>query len=97
VKDIKNISLMKSEHTKFLQCLGIRGYIQKFPDWPRGSRTANGTTFCHWMQLFRYFVSQSSEFCRHNHLCCFWTSVYCCKHTFLYDSVRKHLDNPRIL
>jgi len=26
--------------------------------------------------LYRYFVSQSSEFCRHNPLCCFSTSVY---------------------
>jgi len=23
-------------------------------------------------------VSQSSEFCHHNLLCCFSTSVYCC-------------------
>jgi len=30
------------------------------------------------MQLYRYFVSQSSEFCRHNPLCCFSTSAYCC-------------------
>jgi hypothetical protein len=33
------------------------------------------------VQLYRYFVSQSSEssqFCRHNTLCCFSTSVYCC-------------------
>jgi hypothetical protein len=30
------------------------------------------------MQLYRYFVSQSSEFCRHNPLCCFSTSVCCC-------------------
>jgi hypothetical protein len=29
-------------------------------------------------------VSQSSDFCRHNPLCCFSTSVYCCKHIFLY-------------
>jgi hypothetical protein len=36
------------------------------------------------MQLYRYFVSQSSEFCRHNSLCCFWTSVCCC--LFRYDS-----------
>jgi hypothetical protein len=28
--------------------------------------------------LYRYSVSQSSEFCRHNPLCCFSTSVYCC-------------------
>jgi hypothetical protein len=52
--------------------------IQKFPDWPPGARTANGTALCHYMQLYRYCVSQSSEFCRHNHLCCFSTSVYCC-------------------
>jgi len=29
------------------------------------------------------FVSQSSEFCRHNPLCCFSTE-YCCKYIFLY-------------
>jgi hypothetical protein len=25
----------------------IRGCIQKFPDWPPGAGTANGTAFCH--------------------------------------------------
>jgi len=34
--------------------------------------------------LYRYFVSQYSEFCRLNPLCCFSTSVYCCKHIFPY-------------
>jgi hypothetical protein len=34
--------------------------------------------------LYRYFVSQSSEFCRHNPLCCFSTSVYCCERIFRY-------------
>jgi len=29
-------------------------------------------------------VSQSSEFCRYNPLCCFSTSVYCCKLIFRY-------------
>jgi hypothetical protein len=29
------------------------------------------------MQFYCYFVSQSSEFCHHNPLCCFSTSVYC--------------------
>jgi hypothetical protein len=43
--------------------------IQKFPDWPPGARTANGTALCHYVQLYRYFVSQSSEFWRHNPLC----------------------------
>jgi hypothetical protein len=28
-------------------CVTVRGYIQKFPDWPPGARTANGTAFCH--------------------------------------------------
>jgi hypothetical protein len=53
-------------------------FVQKFPDWPPGARTANGTALCHKVQLYRYFVNQSSEFCRHNPLCCFSTSVYCC-------------------
>jgi hypothetical protein len=30
------------------------------------------------VQLYRYFVSQSSEFCRRNTLCCFSTSACCC-------------------
>jgi len=30
------------------------------------------------VQLYCCFMSQSSEFCRHNPLCCFSTSVYCC-------------------
>jgi len=47
------------------------------------------------MQLYRYFVSQSSDFCRHNPLYCFSTSVYCClfryrlsPETFGYTLVR---------
>jgi hypothetical protein len=32
--------------------------IQKFPDWPPGARTVNGTALCHWVQLYRYFVTQ---------------------------------------
>jgi hypothetical protein len=44
------------------------------------------------LQLYRYFVSQSSEFCRHNSLCCFTTSIHCFERIFRYDSVRKLLD-----
>jgi hypothetical protein len=58
--------------------LHIGGCIQKFPEWLPGARTAKGAALCHWVQLYHYFVSQSSEFCRHNPLCCFSTSVYCC-------------------
>jgi hypothetical protein len=61
-----------------------RWCIQKYPDWPPAAITANGTALCQ-------YVSQSSEFFRHNPLCCFSTSVYCCC-LFLYDSVRKLLD-----
>jgi hypothetical protein len=48
------------------------------------TRTANGTALCHKVQLGRYFVNQFSDFCRHNPLCCFSTSVYCCKRIFRY-------------
>jgi hypothetical protein len=61
----------------------IRGCIRKFQDWPPGARTAKGTVLCHWVQLYRYFVSQSTEFCHHNPLCCFSMSVYCC-YSFRY-------------
>jgi len=35
------------------------------------------------VQLYCYFVSQSSEFCHHNLLCCFSTSVCCLFHSWL--------------
>jgi len=59
-------------HTPFI---GV--CYQKFPDWPPGARTANDTALCHKMQFYLYFVSHSSEFCRHNPSCCFSTSVCC--------------------
>jgi hypothetical protein len=62
----------------------VQGCIHKFPDWLPGARTSSGRAYCHCVQLYRYFVSQSSEFCRHNPLCCFSTSVYCCKRIFSY-------------
>jgi hypothetical protein len=81
-----------------IKFLITRGSIQKFPNWPPGARTANGTAVCHLVLLYRYFVSQSSEFCRHNPLCCFSTSVYCCcsfryrlsPETFGYSLVFRH-------
>jgi len=78
---------------------GIRGCIQKFPDWPPGTRIASGTALCPLVQLYRYFVGQSSDFCRHNPLCCSSTSVYHHHHHhhhnhhhFVIDSGRKLLD-----
>jgi hypothetical protein len=64
--------------------LRYEGVSKKFPDWPSGARTANGAALCHQVQLYRYFVSQSTEFCRHNPLYCFSTCVYCCKRIFHY-------------
>jgi hypothetical protein len=74
--------------------LDIRGCIQKFPDWPSGARTANGTALCHYMQLYLYLVCQSSEFCRHNPLCCFSSVYFFVVVYFVIDSVRKLLDTP---
>jgi len=36
-------------------------------------RTANGRDFCHQVHFYHYFVSQYSEFCRHNPLK--WTAT----------------------
>jgi hypothetical protein len=58
--------------------------IQKFLNWPPGARTANGIALCHQVQLYHYFMSQSSEFCHHNRLCCFSMSVCCCCCLFYY-------------
>jgi hypothetical protein len=69
-----------SEKDEVIKRHDVRERIQNFPAWPPGAKTANGTAFCHWVQLYRYFMSQ---FCRHNPLCCFSTSVYCCKRIFL--------------
>jgi len=64
--------------------LQVLGCIQKFPDWPLGAGTANGTALYHYVRLYRYFVSQSSEFCRYSPLCCFSNSVSCCCCLFRY-------------
>jgi hypothetical protein len=56
----------------------VRGCIQKFPNWPPGARTASGAALCHYIQLYRYFVSRCSKFCRHNPLSCFLTCDYSC-------------------
>jgi hypothetical protein len=71
------VSILHGARCKEISSPNIRWYIQNFPDWPPGARTANGTALYHKVQLYRYFVSQSSEFCRHKPLCCFSTSVYC--------------------
>jgi hypothetical protein len=57
---------------------------------PKVSGMATWHENCRWYsslslgEAHRYFVSQSSEFCRHKPLCCFSMSVYCCKRIYLY-------------
>jgi hypothetical protein len=96
--DMKGLGISTSGSPVRLFYMHIWGCIQKFPDWPPGARTANGTALCHLMQLYRYFVSQSSKFCRHNTLCCFSTRVSCCSfrhrlcpETFRYTLVYSQL------
>jgi len=74
----------KEHHLQNPNKRGIWGCIQKFPNWPPGARTANGTALYNLVQLYRHFVSQSSEFCRHNPLCCFSTSSTKGKRIFRY-------------
>jgi hypothetical protein len=39
--------LFLTEHHAMKAYWGNGGCIQKFPDWPPGARTANGTDLCH--------------------------------------------------
>jgi len=71
----------------------INECIQKFSDWPPRVRTANGIGLYHYVQLYHYFVSQSSEFFCHNPLYCFSVSVCCCVY-FIIDSIQKLLATP---
>jgi len=61
----------------------VKSFIQKFPDWPPGARTANVQLSATRYSCI-YFVSQSSEMCRYNPLSCVSMSVYCCERVFRY-------------
>jgi len=60
----------------------IRGCIEKFPDWPPGARTANGSPLPPGT-VYRYFASQSGEFCHHNPSRCFSTVLIVVAYTSL--------------
>jgi hypothetical protein len=54
------------------------------------SRPAAWSKNCKWYESHATRCSciafwEFSEFCHHNPLCCFSTSVYCCKHIFCYQ------------
>jgi hypothetical protein len=54
---------------RHLTCMTVYPKVSGLAAWRE--RTANGTALCHYVQLYGYSVSQSSEFCAHNPLCCF--------------------------
>jgi hypothetical protein len=72
----------------------IRGYIQKFPDWPPAARTANGKLFATrcsciailWVSLVSF---ATMTLCVASQLVFIVVVVY-----FVIDSVRKLLDRP---
>jgi hypothetical protein len=79
-------------------CLTVRFFWKRTTRmYPKFSGLAAWSENCKWYSslplgaVYRYFVSQSSEFCRHNPLCSFLTSVYC---YFVIDWDRKLLDTP---
>jgi hypothetical protein len=63
---MKTFNITRTDNPTSRKALGVTvlhecdiwGCIQKFPDWPPGVRTANGTALCHYLQLYRYFMSQ---------------------------------------
>jgi len=68
--------------------------IQKFLDWLPGVRTANSTALCHYLQLYRYFVSFAAitlYVASHQMFYC------CCYCLFCYESVWKLLHMPSYL
>jgi hypothetical protein len=75
----------------------IRGCIQKFPYWPPGARTANGTGLCHrrsciailWVSLVSFIAI---ILCVVSQRLILRVNLY-----FVIDSVRKLLDTPSYL
>jgi hypothetical protein len=70
-------------------CMSVYPKVSGLAAWSKNCKWYS----CHWVQLYSYFVSQSSQFCRHNPLFRFSTSVYCCCY-FVIDLVRKLLVTP---
>jgi hypothetical protein len=83
MRNAYEIVIGKPEGKRPLERLRTRMY-------PKVSGLAAWSKNCRWYSfpplgaLVSLFVSQSSEFCRHNPLCCFSTSVYCCQRIFRY-------------
>jgi hypothetical protein len=78
-----------------------RGCIQKFPDWPPGARTANGTVLCHrcscsailWVSLVSF---AAIILCVASQRVFVVVVVVVVVVYFVIDSVRKVLDTPSL-
>jgi hypothetical protein len=91
-ENIKDSNLVAVRHTTF--------QVSKLlcPEVVHEGVSKSFRTGCLEVQLYCYFVSQFSEFCRHNPLCCFSTNVYCSclfryrlsPGTFRYTIIYKH-------
>jgi hypothetical protein len=44
---VQRLNYLVLFHNELNPKLAVREYIQKFPDWPPGARTASGTDLCH--------------------------------------------------
>jgi aminoglycoside N3'-acetyltransferase len=47
VRPVVAVAYEIAQETPLAAAYLVRGCIQKFPDWPPGARTANGTALCH--------------------------------------------------
>jgi hypothetical protein len=57
VKNLRSSRVSEYDAMKaYWGSVGTRVYV-KFPDWPPGTVTANGRALCHYVSLYRYFVS----------------------------------------
>jgi hypothetical protein len=70
---LNDVNLMKKIISFSVYSTKVYPKVSWLDTWSENCKWYNSL---HCMQLYRYFVSQSSEFCRHNPLCCFSTSVY---------------------
>jgi hypothetical protein len=82
------VALYFATKYKAVKVRDIRGCNQKFPDWPPAARTANSTALRHYVP---------SEFCCHNPLCRFSTSVYYCCCSFRYRFSPETFGNSLVL
>jgi len=66
---------MKAQYASILLLYSVHEGVSKSFRTGRLERKLEMVQLRHFVQLYHYFVSQSSEFCHHKPLCCFSTSL----------------------